>query len=870
MRGFTVALAAWMCCWGMNALAQETAPEVLPALDAVWMAPQSSAEGNHVTLQVDLQPSYDATQVLSFPCHIRCHSFHGASELTLRVTDTADRLVREGKLTTDLYRGHNLCVIQLNAADLPPGAYTARFAVNYAVDFDPAVVTASLSRVNTGDFESMLATLSPQIDLLDDRVQAMAADGHPLPYQQLQVLMARRAISAAREDARFGRWRDVAARIQYLNQVCHRAYAGLVLTEHFPELAQDITPPVLSQVSQRDGILYGGDTPAYLFGLRLQTPDVARLEEVAKYGMNTVVLNMSPAKIFPNSADSIPLSSTYDPLFRAAETANVTVIVELDPEDLPGWFMDAHAEVVGGGTVNLAHPAMRDLFEKHCATVLPYLAGKSMVHAVSLLNAPQFHFDGEATRQRFIERVKVLYPDRLDLTRAWRAHLGSYDDIQIWDDSRPWYAGRPYQFDWQSFHRELGTEYFRWARDVAKTYSGGLQLFATLPDSAFLEGETRAGVDREALAGMMDLQACEASSASRDPVFGINFPGPAATIALHRSLEPGKPVYDLSDRMTAWDDLSAEQTYHFTRTATWEAVMNGANADILSEDSTVMAHSEALEGYVTAAMDINRLAELVAAFQRAPADVGILFSASSKILDDGSPHLATAKRAFEGTSFGGYNTRFLTENQVTAGAFDEIHMLVVPLTPSLTDEAFKKVAGYVEAGGPVARPGDPIPYNERGQSRGDVVRPTGRTVLVRDAGLSTEYLHAMDAANDWGALPSIPRPINAYGYPLEGVRTRYVMHEGEHYLYLVNLRRDAVQVFLAGNMQTGRDLIGGRDVEFPREVPPLQPMLVRLNTEPLMTEAITPAPPEEMSRAERRKQRREQRRAEEKALQHAY
>jgi hypothetical protein len=259
---------------------------------------------------------------------------------------------------------------------------------------------------------------------------------------------------------------------------------------------------------------------------------------------------------------------------------------------------------------------------------------------------------------------------------------------------------------------------------------------------------------------------------------------------------------------------------------------------------------------------------LVAAFQRAPTDVGILFSASSKILDDGTPHLATAKRAFEGTSFGGYHTRFLTESQVAAGAFDNIKMLAIPLTPSLTDAAFQRVAGYVEQGGPVARPGDPIPYNERGLSRGDVVRPTGRTVLVRDAGLATEYLHAMDAANDWGALPSIPRPINAFGYPLEGVRTRYLVHEGGHYLYLVNLRREPVQVFLAGNMQNGRDLIGGRDVEFPREVPALQTMLIKLDTAPFVTEATLPVAPEELSRAERRKLRREQQREESGAVRH--
>lgn len=860
MRGFTVALTACLCCWGLQAPAQDTPPPALPALDAVWIAPQFSEPGNHVSLDVVLQASYNVSQPLVFPCAIECRSFHGASRLTLELRDAADRLVREASLKTDLYRGHNECTIKLDAADLPPGEYTARFAVNYAVDFPPATLTASLSRVNTGDFESLLSVLTPQIATLDQRIAAMKAEGRALPYQELQMQMAARAVATAREEAKLGRWRDVAARIQYLNQVIHRAYAGLVLTGHFPELSFDATPPALAQIALREGLVYGGASPAYLFGLRLSTPDTARLEAIAPLGLNTVVLAIPPAQVFPSTSAPLSLAGQYDAFFDAAERLNVTVLVELDVLNLPGWFMDAHPDVLAGGSVDLAHPEMRTLYEQHCAAVLPYVASKQMAHGVSLFNEPRFHFDGEQTRQRFIEHVQMLYPDRLDLTRAWRAHLGKFDDIQIWDDSHPWYASRPFQFDWQDFHKSLGTQYFTWARDVAQPHAGKLNLFVTLPDAAFLEGESRSGVDREALAGMMDLQACMANTLSRDPIFAMSFPSPAATFALHRSMQPGKPVYNLSDRLEIADGQSTEQIYHFARAAMWEAVMNGLNADILAEDSPVWERPEALEGYATAALDINRLAELVAAFQRAPTDVGILFSASSKILDDGTPHLATAKRAFEGASFGGYHVRFLTESQVTAGAFDEIKMLAIPLTPSLTDAAFERVAGYVEQGGPVARPGDPIPYNERGQSRGDVVRPTGRTVLMRDAGLATEYLHAMDAANDWGALPSIPRPVNAFGYPLEGVRTRYVLHNGEPYLYMVNLRREPVQVFLAGNRQTGRDLIGGRDIEFPRDVPSLQTMLIRLDTAPFIAEATLPVPVESLSRAERRQLRREQRR----------
>jgi hypothetical protein len=94
--------------------------------------------------------------------------------------------------------------------------------------------------------------------------------------------------------------------------------------------------------------------------------------------------------------------------------------------------------------------------------------------------------------------------------------------------------------------------------------------------------------------------------------------------------------------------------------------------------------------------------------------------------------------------------------------------------------------------------------------------------------LPTEYLHAMDAAMVLGSLPRIPRPINASGYPLEGVKTRFVEVDGEPYLYMVNLRKTSLNCHLAGGLQTGRDLIRGRDVVFPRVLEPLDPMLIHL------------------------------------------
>ncbi len=102
-------------------------------------------------------------------------------------------------------------------------------------------------------------------------------------------------------------------------------------------------------------------------------------------------------------------------------------------------------------------------------------------------------------------------------------------------------------------------------------------------------------------------------------------------------------------------------------------------------------------------------------------------------------------------------------------------------------------------------------------------------MLVRGENLPTEYLHAMDAVTAFDALPRIPRTVNLSGYPIEGVKSRYVVYEGQGYLYVVNLRREPAMVQLYGGKRSGHDLIQGRDVEFPMQIEPLVPMLIRLD-----------------------------------------
>jgi hypothetical protein len=113
-------------------------------------------------------------------------------------------------------------------------------------------------------------------------------------------------------------------------------------------------------------------------------------------------------------------------------------------------------------------------------------------------------------------------------------------------------------------------------------------------------------------------------------------------------------------------------------------------------------------------------------------------------------------------------------------------------------------------------------------------------VLLPGAITSTSFLHAIDAANDLLGETDLPRAINEYGYPLEGMKTRFTVIDGTPYLFLASFRDKPVNVTVAGPYSSGRDLIGANDVAFPLSVAPLEPMLIRLDI-PEPTEIKTAA-----------------------------
>ncbi|MBI2422393.1 MAG: hypothetical protein HYV27_06150 [Candidatus Hydrogenedentes bacterium] len=821
-------------CWS-GAAGAET-------LDGLWTFPGAAAPSFGVALSATAIPSAESPLQLGFRCEITSPRPYEETQLRFTVRNGAGEPVGTGAILVQVARGTTFADISWDAGTLPYGKYTALIELDFATTQDTAKQAFLVKRVSGDYLRERLAALETQHRALQGNVEGVTGTTLTEERLRLRYGVADFVLETAAQAAAASDWMRLDAYVDYLAAAETQLRASLTF---IPSADSGSTAPAACQEALGPLQIAGGHfvdacgDPVYLFGVPIGADSPLSPQRAAALGLNVGLLRVPPSETLAGREVEHAFASRLTEALNELDGLGLRAVVDAAPEDLGAWALEMWPEIRGGDFMDLAHPGARETLSRHLSALVPVLAGHRAVVALNLAQDPRFQMMSEAVRLQFIDYIKERNPDRINLNRKWHAHLANYEEIALSSaDAHAYPNNRSFQFDWQTFHRGLVERYFLDYSEHVRTLNPGLYQMVAPQDNLFAPAETRWGIQREAFAKDFPINACTSEAELGSDFYAYHYPGQSATYTLLRSFAPEKPLLNLSNRIAVPETAPDRWNYRYVRTLLWEGVMSGVSGMVLAPDSPIYRSPDALEGYAVGAAEIMHLAKRVRDFQNAPAEVGILFSDASKILEDGHQHLKSALYAFEGSSFAGYKVRYVTESECEAGVLEGLKVLILPETPAISDTAFNSIAAYVEKGGRVARVGTPIPYNERGDSRNDVLRNTGNTVLVRGLNLPTEYLHAMDASAVMGTLPPIPRPVNAGGYPLEGVKTRYVKTDAGEFLYLVNLRKDKVMVHLGQFELRGVDMMTGQSMSLPAELPSLEPVLLRLDsTQNLLTVA---------------------------------
>lgn len=830
---FYLVLLSCFCCvlGGAAASAGDAGPRDASTV-RVWVRPLAYEDSPHAEARFQLEEVVSPGALLDIPCNVSISAELTNPRILLCIFDKEDELLFEGVNPLDEIEGSFDSVFQWPLEGVDDGMYTARLTVVHGIDRTLAWREVLLEKYTYERIVWHCASLAESIKAVEESIQRVPENACP-DYCRFRAAIASDALRTAEKLLRDGNWPLASAVAEYGHFLANSARAVLTFGPVVPEIGAPVPVSAPTDLEVRDGALLSSGKPVFLFGLHDPAMNVRLLTTLERYGLNFASIEVPPEDLLLETGVNDEVASRTGKYLAKAGKLGIGVTVGLRTETAPEWLANdtptpetVHDDVDRLHTVDPRQA--RIIGRRQLEAMASCLAKYPSVNGVSLAFEPRFHWESETVRRGFIEAIARKYNgDRRAVNRIWRTRLRSLDEIEIlWD-----YDRASYQYDWQTWHQHIVSKHFEWLAGHAEQALPGIPKQITLPNTVFEPGEARTGIDREALAGMTGVTACTATYEARGEVYAFAFPSPDISYRLLRSLAPDNPIVVLDATFDLADVPAGAATSRYLHTAMWEAAIAGVNGCALAPGN-IWQSPGAMEGFATACFDVNRLGNIVTAFQRAEAPIAILWSMPSRIYRDGEIFLNSVKRVYEGCASFGFPIRFITESECTPAGLEDVAVLILPEVPALADETFEAINNYATAGGTVIRSGRPAPYTPTGASRHEVITQTDRTIFMRASDTPTVFLHALDAAYVFGILPPIPRTINNYGYPLEGVKSRYVQYDGQEYLYVTNLRPEPVKADLFGGTREGRDLIRGRNVRFPLTLAPLDPMLVRLGPLP--------------------------------------
>lgn len=511
-----------------------------------------------------------------------------------------------------------------------------------------------------------------------------------------------------------------------------------------------------------------------------------------------------------------------------AYAGNVMVNVLLSPHYFPEWLLEEYPETTlinSGCGYDMNHEIIREAMDLYIHAVMEKIKDHPALHSICITNEPTCDTrNSPALNADFAAYLKDVYQN--DLTQLNLVYGSEYTDFsQITMPTTDSMDARYY--DWVAYNDQYTASWHKFLADTVRKYAPRVPVHAKMMTIFGKSNSLNFGIDPEDFA---EFTQCGGNDAWG--FYGSTAGGLISKLMWYDLLKSiqDAPIINSEDHIIE----DRNQNFHPNHAIhigadIWQGAVHGRDASIAwiwarSPDpaantyGNILYRPDALSIVSRRSFDLNRLAKEVTALQKAPSEVSILYSPTSRAYQTNIMSLLT--KAYTAGLYSGANPQFITERQLSGGK-QPSGLLVVPGVTNLSEDAFLAISEYRKNGGRVIMIGnDCLARDEHNLTRDGAITPDKQ--LTTSVGVNA-------LSDEISALTGAEPVKNADGNTVRTVEKITARYRGAELWNLCNYSWSGdVTVSIPG---TAENLLSGETVADEIVLKSFQPVLLRFGEE---------------------------------------
>lgn len=446
--------------------------------------------------------------------------------------------------------------------------------------------------------------------------------------------------------------------------------------------------------------------------------------------------------------------------FRKAEENDIRIDLLFAGHNTPK-LLAAYPELVysGGGffKYNLNADKLKELYEVYVRALIPAVSEFKSFGSVCITNEPAFNAHDASVsdfyKEDWIEFLKKRFNGDIEaLNKAFNLDCRDFEEVPMQGGE----THSAFEFARKEFADEIFANWHKWLADLVRECAPDALIHSKKvndmgeSDISYARLPAMRGTSTEKWATFSDINGLDAVSSinlSEDGPAKSSFENEFSYYDLSRSVK-NMPVDNSEDHafggyVDALGEavvkdgeagLSIDQTSDSVALNMWSGAMHGRGAStiwIFERNKSEYAKSEAFYGqqvtlypdilYKTgkASLDLQRLAYEVKALQDQPAEAGIVYAQSGRMMNKSV--MNTVHNIYSSLLYNGQRVHFVTES--TADTMHNLRLLFVPNLINVKPDVMDELKKFVDNGGKLVIFGkDSLSYDENNVPYPDDVR----------------------------------------------------------------------------------------------------------------------------------------------------